>query len=93
MKLPVYVYVDINVHNKEIKYTSLGWESDNCSFGTVCNTTEIEVPAVDYDTIVTGKVRQLKEQQQAIKAEAQTRVTQIGDLISSLLAIEDKSNG
>jgi hypothetical protein len=89
MKTKVYFYAEYQAWDDKVVYKP--WRfPDAASLGVFFYETEVDIPEVKRADLINGTVKNLRLAQQVIRAEAQTKVTEIEQQIGELLAIEDK---
>lgn len=90
MKIPVFVYAQIDTYSKQVQYDVWPRKSEIWS-GTCVYETEIDVPDADRGMVLNATVKSMRDEQQKIRAEAQLKAERIEQDIAELLCIEDRS--
>lgn len=86
MKVPVYIYAEINTYDHSISYRAYFSKTAN-HMGTLAHTTELEFPEPAWEVLVTNKVAQLRKKIQQDRADCEQQVQESEEEIGKLLAL------
>ena len=90
MKIPVYIYAQIQPYSKEVNYFAY-FVPDSKHMGVEIAKTEIDFDEPPLDKVIQGAVVNMRAEQQKIRAEAEVKYQNIEQQIQEMLCIEDKS--
>lgn len=89
MKIKTFVYAIKYEWSDEIYYAV--YSQENQHSGVFIGNYEIDIEEPTRADVINGTVSQLRRRQQEVRAEAQSKVTEIEHEIGKLLAIENKA--
>lgn len=91
MKIKVYIHAQYSEYNKD--YTFVPWQHDmstQAHCGPLVGELEVEFTPPPMEVLITGAIEAYREQQKAVRAEAERMVNEIQHRINDLLCIEHK---
>ena len=90
MKIYVYIYAQYDEYDKVYNFHAWGYEMSGQDVGQLVEKREIEFTPPPREVMVNGTIAEYREQQQKIRADAESKVNVLQQRINDLLCIEHK---
>jgi hypothetical protein len=90
MKVQVFIHAKYDVYEKKFVFNPMAFDGTDYDCGALVGTAEVEFDPPPYDVLVNGTIKQYREEQKKILADAEVRRAAIERRINELLCIEYK---